>query len=132
MSSFSDQAITLAAIAPYADSPTVIREIGHIRKQESDRLSGIVNELHRMGIKADENEDSVTIYPGVPSPAVIQTYDDHRMAMGFALTGVRTPGIEIDNPGCCAKNFENYFDVFSKAAFTLATISESGERIVPG
>lgn len=123
MSSFSDQAITLAAIAPYADSPTSIRGIAHIRKQESDRLSGIITELGKMGIKTDETADSVTIYPGTPRPALINTYDDHRMAMGFSLTGLRTDGIVIDNPGCCAKTFENYFDVLNDVTGRLASLS---------
>ncbi len=111
MSAFSDQAITLACVAVYADSPTTIRGVGHIRKQESDRLSGIATELGRMGIRTDMTDDSITVYPSTPKPAIIQTYDDHRMAMGFTLTGLRTPGIAIDNPGCCSKTFENYYSV---------------------
>ena len=111
MSSFSDQAITLACVAVYADSPTTIRGIGHIRKQESDRLSGIATELGRMGIRTDMTEETITIYPGKPQPATIQTYNDHRMAMGFTLMGLRSPGIVIDDPGCCAKTFENFYPV---------------------
>ncbi len=111
MSACSDQAITLAAIAPFADSPTMIKGIGHIRLQESDRLSAIENELRKMGIKTESGEDFIKIWPGEPKPAVIETYEDHRMAMGFSLTGLRAEGIVIDNPGCCAKTFENYFEV---------------------
>lgn len=136
MSSFSDQAITLAAIAPFADSPTTIRGIGHIRFQESNRIAAIVTELRRMGIRcethkqggsdsaeagtADFNDaDSITIYPGSPSPAAVETYEDHRMAMGFSLTGLRAPGIVINDPGCCKKTFENYFDVLDQAICSL-------------
>ena len=111
MSACSDQAITLAAIAPFADSPTVITGIGHIRFQESNRIRAIATELTRMGISCRETGDSITIYPGTPRAARVETYDDHRMAMGFSLTGLRSPGIVIDNPGCCRKTFENYFQV---------------------
>jgi 3-phosphoshikimate 1-carboxyvinyltransferase len=119
MSAFSDQAITLSAIAPFADSPTTITGIGHIRKQESDRLSGIEAELNKMGIKTETTEDSITIYPGSPKPSRVSTYEDHRMAMGFSLIGLRTPGIIIDNPGCCAKTFEKYFLVLDHVIHLL-------------
>lgn len=111
MSSFSDQAITLAALAPFADSPTTITGIGHIRHQESNRIAAIVTELKKMGIHCEETESSITVYPGSPKASVVETYDDHRMAMGFSLIGLRSPGIVIDNPGCCRKTFEEYFDV---------------------
>lgn len=111
MSACSDQAITLAAIAPFAKDPTTITGIGHIRFQESDRIAAIVTELSRMGIRCEERKDSITIYPGTPVPSRVETYEDHRMAMGFSLTGLRSPGIVITNPGCCRKTFENYFEV---------------------
>lgn len=111
MSACSDQAITLAAIAPFADGPTAITGIGHIRFQESDRIAAIAAELTRMGIRCEEREDSIMIYPGTPAPSLVKTYDDHRMAMGFSLTGLRSPGIVIDHPGCCRKTFEDYFEV---------------------
>ena len=111
MSSFSDQALTMAAIAPFADSPTFIRGIGHIRLQESDRMAAIVENLSRMGIHAAIEGNDIYIEPGTPHVATIETYDDHRVAMAFSLTGLRTPGIIISNPLCCRKTFENYFDV---------------------
>ena len=114
MSACSDQAITLAAIAPFADSPTTITGIGHIRLQECDRMKAIVTELGKMGIRCREEGDSITIWPGSPSPSLVETYDDHRMAMGFALTGLRSKGIVINNPGCCRKTFENYFSVLEQ------------------
>ena len=119
MSACSDQAITLAAIAPFADSPTTITGIGHIRLQESDRLTAIVTELTRMGIKTESGEDFIKIYPGTPNPAEIETYEDHRMAMGFSLTGLRADGIVIKDPGCCKKTFENYFEVLDKVLSDL-------------
>ncbi|MCM1044932.1 MAG: 3-phosphoshikimate 1-carboxyvinyltransferase [Candidatus Gastranaerophilales bacterium] len=119
LSAYSDQAITLAAIAPYADSPTTITGIGHIRFQESDRITAMITELRRMGIRCEETESSITIYPAQPKAALIETYDDHRMAMGFSLTGLRASGIVIDNPGCCKKTFEEYFDVLDQVVREL-------------
>jgi 3-phosphoshikimate 1-carboxyvinyltransferase len=111
MNDFSDQALTLAAMAPFATTPTYIRNIGHIRKQESDRIHAIVTELTRMGIRVEEEETAVRIYPGKVKPCMIETYEDHRVAMAFALVGLRVDGIVIDNYKCCAKTFENYFEV---------------------
>lgn len=120
MSACSDQAITLAAIAPFADSPTTIKGIGHIRYQESNRIEAIVTELGKMGIRCDTTDNSITIYPDQPKPSLVETYEDHRMAMGFALIGLRAPGIVIDNPDCCRKTFEDYFQVLQGVLDTLA------------
>lgn len=109
MNDCSDQTMTLAALAVFAKSPTVIRNIGHIRLQESDRLFAIATELKKLGIKCEEGEDSITIYPGEPQPALIDTYHDHRLAMAFSLIGLKSEGIVINDPGCTAKTFENYF-----------------------
>lgn len=111
MGDFSDQALTLAAIAPFAESPVAIRGVSHIRGQESDRIKVIVNELGRMGIKCEELEDGVVIFPGTPKAARIATYNDHRAAMAFTVTGMAADGIEIENPACCGKTFAGYFDV---------------------
>lgn len=118
MSDFSDQTMTLAAIAPFAKGDTIIEGVGHIRNQESDRIHGIVKELGRMGIRCEERENGLTIHPGKVMPAVIQTYEDHRMAMAFAVTGCRAEGIVIDNPLCCKKTFENYFEVLTNLDLT--------------
>lgn len=119
MSACSDQAITLAAIAPFADGPTTINGIGHIRFQESDRIHAIATELGKMGIRCEEKENSITIYPGAPKASLVETYDDHRMAMGFSLVGLKSAGIVIDNPGCCRKTFENYFEVLETVTARL-------------
>ncbi|MCD7773670.1 MAG: 3-phosphoshikimate 1-carboxyvinyltransferase, partial [Ruminococcus sp.] len=111
MSSFSDQALTLAAIAPFADTPITITGISHIRLQECDRINAIVQNLSALGVKVSENSDGVTIYPSTPEGNVIQTFDDHRVAMSFALTGLKVPGVRILNPDCCKKTFAQYFDV---------------------
>lgn len=120
MHSCSDQAITLAAIAPFADSPVQIRGIGHIRLQESDRISAIVENLTALGLTVEEQEDAVTIYPGKIHGAEIQTHDDHRLAMGFSITGLRCPNITILNPMCCRKTFEHYFSVLDETVEQLA------------
>lgn len=111
MNDFSDQALTLAAMAPFATSDTTIRGIAHIRGQECDRINAIVNELTKAGIQCESSDDSVTIHPGSITPATITTYDDHRVAMAFSLLGIKADGIVIDDPGCCRKTFENYFEV---------------------
>lgn len=107
----SDQTMTLAALAVFAKTPTVIRNIGHIRLQESDRIHAIVTELKKMGITCKEADDSITIWPGIPGPAEIDTYNDHRMAMAFSLIGLKADGIVINDPDCTAKTFENYFEL---------------------
>ena len=114
MASCSDQAITLAAIAPFATSPTTIRGIGHIKYQECNRMQAIVTELRKLEIRCEETIDSITIYPGTPIASTIETYEDHRMAMGFTLTGLRTKGLIIHNPSCCRKTFETFYDVLEE------------------
>lgn len=111
MKEMSDQALTLAAIAPFADGPIKITDIGHIRHHESDRIHVIAQSMTRLGIQAIEHEDGVTIYPGNPKPAVLSSYDDHRVAMSLSLIGTRVPGIKIANPGCVSKTCPNYFDL---------------------
>lgn len=109
-----DQTMTLAAMAPFAEGPTVIRNVAIIKHHESNRLQAIVTELSKMGIRVEETGDGLTIYPGMPQPAVVETYEDHRMAMAFALTGLRADGIVIANPECTAKTFAEYFEVFDR------------------
>lgn len=114
MNDFSDQALTLAAIAPFCNSDVHITHIGHIRGQECDRLHAMSEELTKRGITCTEEPDAITIKPGTPSPGIVSTYEDHRVAMSFALLGLKTDGIIIDNPSCCRKTFENYFDLLDQ------------------
>ncbi len=111
MKEFSDQTMTLAAIAPFAEEDVRIENVGHIRLQESDRIHAIATELSRLEVTCKEEKDALTIQPKMPNAGIVQTYDDHRMAMAFALIGLRVQGIEIANPMCCRKTFEEYFDV---------------------
>ena len=111
MNGISDTVMTLAAIAPFAESPTTIRNVEHIRYKETDRLSAVAAELKRLGVKVEERRDGLTVYPAESlSPAEIETYDDHRMAMSFAITGLRSPGIAIKDPGCVSKTFPDFFE----------------------
>ncbi len=114
MNDFSDQALTLAALATFAKTDTRIRNIGHIRGQECDRMAAIVNELRRCGLNCREEGNDIIICHGIPHGAVIETYEDHRVAMAFTLLGIKTDGIRIDNPECCGKTFEDYYDVLEK------------------
>jgi 3-phosphoshikimate 1-carboxyvinyltransferase len=109
MNAISDTAQTLAAIAPFARGPTRIRNVAHMRHKETDRVSALVTELMRLGIHAEEHDDGLTIHPGHMHPAVIKTYDDHRMAMSFAILGLRQPGIRIADPGCTSKTYPEFF-----------------------
>jgi 3-phosphoshikimate 1-carboxyvinyltransferase len=111
MNDFSDQSMTMAVVAAFAQTPTYIRNIGHIRLQESDRIKGIVTELRKLGITVEEHQDAIRIVPSQMQSGIVKTYDDHRMAMAFALAGLRTSGIIIDDYQCCKKTFENYFEV---------------------
>lgn len=117
LSSFSDQALTLAAIAPFASSEVYIMNIGHIRYQECDRMNAIAKNLSAMGITSVCKDDSILIYPGMPTGCEIKTYQDHRVAMAFSLPGVITDGIKIHNPSCTRKTFDNYFEVLEKSIY---------------
>lgn len=123
MNDFSDQTMTMAAVAVYADTPTSIYNVGHIRYQESDRMAAIINELTGMGIKCEEipQYDGIRIFPGKPQPAEVETYEDHRIAMAMSLTGLGADGVVIKNPGCCRKTFENYFEVLD-SLYTKADV----------
>jgi 3-phosphoshikimate 1-carboxyvinyltransferase len=110
----SDVASTLAMVATCADSPTRIRGIGFIRHKETDRIAAVVAELRRCGIDAEEEADGFIVRPGVPQPAVIETYKDHRMAMSFALLGARVPGIVISDPSCVNKTFPGFWKALDR------------------
>jgi 3-phosphoshikimate 1-carboxyvinyltransferase len=109
-----DVATTLMAIAPFAAGPVTVRGIAQTHYEESDRPVAAATELRRMGLRVDSDWDSVTIHPGTPQPCAVHTYDDHRIAMSFAVTGLRAPGIRILDPGCVSKTFPEYFDVLRR------------------
>ena len=106
-----DLAQTLAALAPFAEGPTTIRNVGSMRIKETDRIAAVVAELRRLGVQAAELPDGLVIPPAERIlPATVQTYDDHRMAMSFALVGLKAEGIAINDPGCVSKTFPGYFE----------------------
>jgi 3-phosphoshikimate 1-carboxyvinyltransferase len=113
MSDMSDTVPTLAVVAAFAEGTTRITGVGFIRRKESDRLGALVHELRRCGVTAREEPDGIVIDGSSPHGARVETYDDHRMAMSFALFGLRVPGIEIVDPDCVAKTFPAYFDVLA-------------------
>lgn len=112
MRDIPDTAQTLAAIAPFASSPTRIRGIASARLKETDRLHATCTELARLGVRVEEHDDGMTIHPcDKIQPGMVRTYNDHRMAMAFSLIGLRVPGITIENPSCVSKTFPNFFEV---------------------
>ncbi len=119
---FSDTFLTLAAIAPLLSGPTTITGIAHSRKQETDRVAGMVCELRRLGQHVDEHADGdgLTITPRpLKTGCIIETYHDHRFAMSFGILGCHdlhrdgSSWLTINNPACCAKTFPNFFDVLN-------------------
>jgi 3-phosphoshikimate 1-carboxyvinyltransferase len=112
MNAISDTVPTLAAVAVFADGPTTIRNVAHIRDKETDRIGDLVRELVRVGVDARELADGLVITPRHDAlrGASIATYDDHRMAMSMSLVGLRVPGIRIEDPGCVGKTFPRYWD----------------------
>jgi 3-phosphoshikimate 1-carboxyvinyltransferase len=110
LNSCSDTAPTLAAIAPFASDPVHIRNVAHLRWQESDRLRAVATELTRLGATVRELDDGLEIEPSTLHGGTVETYDDHRIAMAFALIGLKVPQIRIENPGCVAKTFPDYFE----------------------
>lgn len=109
MNAISDCAMTLAAVACFAEGPTTIRNVAHIRHKETDRLHALTVELGKIGVGVQEFADGLTIVPGRLRGAIIDTYQDHRMAMSLALVGLRVPGIVIRDPHCVIKTYPNFF-----------------------
>jgi len=113
-----DMAQTVAVVAARADGPTRVRGVGIIRHHETDRIAAVVAELRRLGVGADEHDDGFTVHPAPVRGATVRTYDDHRMAMSFALLGLVAPGVVIDDPGCVAKTFPDYFAALDRLRAT--------------
>lgn len=110
MKPMSDQALTIGALAPFADQPITVTNVAHIRQHESDRISVICSALSRLGVQVEEREDGFTIYPGSVQGHVLDPHDDHRNAMVFALLGVKTEGIRILDPQCVSKTCPTFFE----------------------
>jgi 3-phosphoshikimate 1-carboxyvinyltransferase len=114
MNDISDCVPTLAAVACFAEGPTTIRNVAHIRHKESDRITAMATELRKVGADVDESPDGLRITPQPLHGAEIETYDDHRIAMSMALIGLKVPGIVIKNPGCVAKTYPGFWNDLEK------------------
>jgi 3-phosphoshikimate 1-carboxyvinyltransferase len=116
MNTMPDVVATLAAIAPFASSPTRIRQVGFIRHHESDRIHALATELARLGASVCEFDDGLEIMPSPLHRAEVETYDDHRIAMAFAVTGLKLAGLRIRNPACVAKTYPQFFEHLASLA----------------
>ena len=114
LNAMPDMAQTLAVTALFAEGESCIRNVANLRIKETDRIAATVAELRKLGAEADEFEDGFSIRPGALHGAAIDTYDDHRMAMSFAMAGLRIPGVVINDPGCVSKTFPDFFERFGK------------------
>lgn len=114
MNAISDTVMTQAAVACFAEGPTTIRNVAHIRHKETDRLAALATELRRLGAEVDEFADGLKITPRPLHGAEVETYNDHRMAMSLALIGLKVPGVVIKNPGCVAKTYPRFFQDLEK------------------
>ncbi|MDH5762189.1 MAG: 3-phosphoshikimate 1-carboxyvinyltransferase [Nitrospinota bacterium] len=114
MNNMPDVAQTLAVVALFAEGKTTMTGIGNLRIKETDRIAALANELTRLGASVEAGEDYLIIEPGTHRPAEIETYDDHRMAMSFAVAGLGIPGVKIKNPRCVDKSFPDFFQRFQE------------------
>ncbi|MGQ9656077.1 MAG: 3-phosphoshikimate 1-carboxyvinyltransferase, partial [Thermodesulfobacteriota bacterium] len=109
---------TLCVIAAVRQGRTVIKGVGHLRVKESNRLAALVTELRKTGVRAEETEDGLVVWGGHPHGAQIETYNDHRMAMSFAILGLAVPGMRIMGAGCVAKSFPNFWREMGRLSTT--------------
>jgi len=114
MGHMPDVVPTLAVVAAFAQGTTRISNVAHLRAKECDRLAAVSQELAKMGIQTRTFENDLEIVGGQPKGAEIETYDDHRIAMSFAVAGLKVPGVKITDPDCVAKSFPNFWDVFER------------------
>jgi 3-phosphoshikimate 1-carboxyvinyltransferase len=114
MEDLPDMVPTLAVLAAVRPGRTIIRKVAHLRIKESNRLEALVRELTKTGIRAEEIDDGIIITGGTPRGAEIETYNDHRIAMSFAMLGLAVPGIRIRNPGCVGKSFPGFWEEMEK------------------
>ncbi|MER6568195.1 3-phosphoshikimate 1-carboxyvinyltransferase [Streptomyces sp. NPDC001093] len=115
MRDISDTMPTLAAIAPFASGPVRIEDVANTRVKECDRLQACADNLRRLGVPVATGPDWIEIRPGTPAPGTgIRTFGDHRIVMSFAVTGLRTPGLSYDDPGCVRKTFPGFHEAFAR------------------
>ncbi len=112
MRDFSDTFMTLAAMAPFARTPTTITNIGHTRLQESNRVKAVREGLEKLAVQVEEGSDWLRIHPSTPKPATIDSHHDHRIAMAFSIMGLCVPGVEIEGAECVSKTCPNFFKMW--------------------
>lgn len=111
---FSDQTLTLAALAPFASSPTRLTGVKHIRNQECDRVAAIETNLAALGVKTEVSENAIAIFPAPIQRGTVDSFGDHRVAMSFALPALKTGLVTILDPDCCQKTFDNFFEIIAR------------------
>jgi 3-phosphoshikimate 1-carboxyvinyltransferase len=109
LNELSDTAPTLAVLGAFTSDTVRIRNVAHLRWQESDRLHAVATELQGLGVEVEELADGLIVQPSKVRAGRVKTYDDHRIAMSFALIGLKVPGVVIEDPGCVSKTFPDYF-----------------------
>lgn len=114
MGDMPDVVPTLGVVAAFAEGETVVRNVEHLKAKESDRLAAVATELGKMGIEATDTGSGLVIRGGKPRAATIETYDDHRMAMCFAMAGLVVPGMKILEERCVEKSFPAFWEVFER------------------
>lgn len=114
MNAMPDLVPTLAITATFARGKTVMRNIGHLRLKESDRIRSLASELAKMGVKVEEGEDWLSVEGGKVRAAEIETHNDHRLAMSFAVAGLAVPGIKIKGEQCVEKSFPEFWETLEK------------------
>jgi 3-phosphoshikimate 1-carboxyvinyltransferase len=113
MGDISDTFMTLAAVAPFASSPVTMTGIANVRLKESDRIAAMETNLRRLAIRTESGPDFLRVYPGTPAGGHIDAHGDHRVAMSFAVLGLRAPGVVIEGPGCVAKTCPSFFELWT-------------------
>jgi 3-phosphoshikimate 1-carboxyvinyltransferase len=108
-SELGDSIMTAIVMSPFANHPMQFTDLGPLRLQETERVVALRTELTKCGAKVVEEGDTLTVWPSPLHGAEIETYNDHRMAMCFAILGLKVPGIKIKNPACVKKTFPNFF-----------------------
>jgi 3-phosphoshikimate 1-carboxyvinyltransferase len=124
MRDISDTMPTLTAIAPFADRPVRIEDVYNTRVKECDRLDACATNLRALGIRVETGRDWIQIWPGTPTAAHIACHGDHRIAMSFSITGLHTPGLTLDDPGCVKKTFPGFHDALNTLKRTWTHISD--------